>query len=187
MWVDGNLDAGNEVLPTFDKPRMQLDDALQKVKDILRVLAELSGDDFDDGMDVSMSNTPDTWEYKFSATQEIPVIRFPSPFELSANPNPVAKLEAGLSVGFYFNEVLSLHDDLKQLLPACGAMLGFYGRMEVMAFTLGPASIYAVGQANLTFDILMMSGDANRRSPAAMDVSRRLTLCRQDRCAASRV
>jgi 16S rRNA (cytosine967-C5)-methyltransferase len=44
MWVDGNLDAGSEVLPTFDKPRMQLDDALQKVKDILRVLAELSGD-----------------------------------------------------------------------------------------------------------------------------------------------
>jgi hypothetical protein len=163
MWVDGNLDAGSEVLPTFDKPRMQLDDALQKVKDILRVLAELSGDDFDDGMDVSMSNAPDTWEYKFSATQEIPVIRFPSPFELSVNPNPVAKLEAGLSVGFYFNEVLSLHGDLKQLLPACGAILGFYGRMEVMAFTLGPASIYAVGQANVT-----LSGDT--RGGRAIDM-----------------
>lgn len=163
MWVDGNLDAGSDVLPTFDKPRMQLDDALQKVKDILRVLEELSGDAFDDGMDVSMSNAPDTWEYKFSATQEIPVIRFPSPFELSANPNPVAKLEAGLSVGFYFNEVLSLHGDPKQLLPACGAMLGFYGRMEVMAFTLGPASIYAVGQANLT-----LSGDT--RGGRAIDM-----------------
>ena len=65
---------------------------------------------------------PDTWEYKFSATQEIPVIRFPSPFELSVNPNPSPSSKPGSSVGFYFNEVLSLHGDLKADVPACGAM-----------------------------------------------------------------
>jgi hypothetical protein len=122
---------------------------LQTAKDILTVLAALSGDDFDDGMKVGMSNSPDGWEYKFDCSQEIPVIKFPSPFQLSLNPNPPLKLEAGLKVGFYFNAVIAIPTDLKQLVPACGAYVEFYGRLQVMCFTLAAASVYAIGQVNL--------------------------------------
>jgi hypothetical protein len=107
----------------------------------LQVLATLSGDDFDKGMDVGMSNSPDNWEYKFNCSKEIPVIKFPSPEELTLNPNPPMKLEAGLKVGFYFNEVLSIPTDLKQLVPACGAYVEFYGGLHVQCFTLSRSPV----------------------------------------------
>jgi hypothetical protein len=59
------------------------------------------------------------------------------------------KLEAGLKVGFYFNQMLALPGDLKQLVPACGAYVEFYGRLQVQCFTLSIASVYAVGQVTL--------------------------------------
>ncbi len=149
MWVDGNFNASSGLNPKYDKPNLQFGPVLDTVKDILRILAALSGDDFDDGMSVGMSNSADSWEYKFNCSQEIPVIKFPSPELLAANPNPPLKLEAGLKVGFYFNEVIAIPTDLKQLVPACGAYVDFYGRIEVMCFTLAAASVYAVGQVNL--------------------------------------
>jgi hypothetical protein len=149
MWVNGNFNAGSSLSPKYDKPELQFGPMLQTVKDILQVLAALSGDDFDNGMDVGMSNTAGSWEYKFNCSQEIPVIKFPSAELLLANPNPPLKLEAGLKVGFYFNEMISIPTDLKQLVPACGAYVDFYGRIQVMCFTLAAASVYAVGQVNL--------------------------------------
>jgi hypothetical protein len=149
MWVDGNFDAQSSVKPQYNKPNLQFGSLLQPVVDILQILQKLTGGDFDNGMDVGMSNAPDNWEYKFNCSKEIPVIKFPSPVQLSINPNPPLKLEAGLKVGFYFNEVISIQSDLKQLVPACGAYIGFYGRLQVQCFTLGVASIYAVGQVNL--------------------------------------
>lgn len=149
MWVDGNFNAASGASTKYDKPNLQFGPMLQTVKDILQILATLSGDDFDNGMSVGMSNSPDSWEYKFDCSQEIPVIKFPSPAQLSANPNPPLKLEAGLKVGFYFNALIAIPTDLKQLVPACGAYVDFYGRVQVMCFTLGAASVYAVGQANL--------------------------------------
>jgi hypothetical protein len=122
---------------------------LQPVVDILQILATLTGNDFDKGMNVGMSNSADNWEYKFNCSKEIPVIKFPSPEQLTLNPNPPLKLEAGLTVGFYFNEVLSIPTDLKQLVPACGAFVNFHGGLEVMCFSLAAASIYAVGQVDL--------------------------------------
>ncbi len=149
MWVNGNFNAASGTSPKYDKPNLEFGEKLQTVKDILKVLAALSGDDFDDGMKVSMSNSPGSWEYKFNCSQEIPVIRFPSAELLLANPNPPLKLEAGLKVGFYFNEMISVPTDLKQLVPACGAYVDFYARIQVMCFTLAAASVYAVGQVNL--------------------------------------
>jgi hypothetical protein len=149
MWVDGNFNASSGLNPNYGKPNLQFGPMLEKVKEILQVLAALSGDDFDDGMNVGMSNSADSWEYKFNCSQEIPVIKFPSPALLSANPNPPLKLEAGLKVGFYFNEVVALPSDLTQLVPACGAYVDFYGRIQVMCFTLAAASVYAVGQVDL--------------------------------------
>jgi hypothetical protein len=149
MWVNGNFNASSGVNPKYDKPNLEFGPELQTVKDILKVLAALSGDDFDDGMKVGMSNSPDSWEYKFNCSQEIPVIRFPSAELLLANPNPPLKLEAGLKVGFYFNEMIAIPTDLKQLVPAAGAYVDFYARISVMCFTLAAASVYAVGQVNL--------------------------------------
>ena len=149
MWVDGNFNASSAGAPKYDLPHLQFGPVLQPVVDILQILATLSGDDFDSGMAVGMSNSADNWEYKFSCSKEIPVIKFPSPLELTLNPNPPLKLEAGLKVGFYFNEMLALPSDLKQLVPAAGAYVGFYGRLQVQCFTLGVASVYGVGQVNL--------------------------------------
>lgn len=149
MWVDGNFNASSGLNPKYDTPQLQFGPLLQTVKDILRVLEALTGDDFDDGMKVGMSNSPDNWEYKFNCSQEIPVIKFPSPAQLSLNPNPPLKLEAGLEVGFYFNEVIAIPTDLKQLVPACGAYVNFHGGLQVMCFSLAAASVYAVGQVDL--------------------------------------
>lgn len=149
MWVDGNLNSSSGIKTKYDVPHLQFGPVLEPVVEILQVLAMLSGDDFDRGMDVGMSNTPASWEYKFNCSKEIPVIKFPSPLQLSLNPNPPLKLEAGLRVGFYFNEVISIPTDLKQLVPACGAYVDFYGRLQVMCFTLAAASVYAVGQVDL--------------------------------------
>ena len=149
MWVDGNFNASSGVSTKYDKPHLQFGPVLDPVVEILQILATLSGDDFDRGMSVGMSNSADTWEYKFNCSKEIPVIKFPSPLQLTLNPNPPLKLEAGLKVGFYFNEVLSIPTDLKQLVPACGAYVEFYGRLQVQCFTLAVASVYAVGQVTL--------------------------------------
>ena len=149
VWVDGNFNASSGVKTKYDAPHLQFGPLLEPVVEILQVLATLSGEGFDEGMNVGMSNSPDNWEYKFNCSKEIPVIKFPSPEELTLNPNPPLKLQAGLKVGFYFNEVLSIPTDLKQLVPACGAYVDFTGGMEVQCFTLGAASIYAVGQVTL--------------------------------------
>lgn len=149
IWVDGNFNASSGLNPKYDLPRLQFGPVLQPVVDILEVLAKLTGNDFDRGMDVGMSNSADNWEYKFSCSKEIPVIKFPSPAQLTANPNPPLKLEAGLKVGFYFNQVLAIPTDLKQLVPACGAFVEFKGGLQVMCFSLAAASVYAVGQVTL--------------------------------------
>jgi hypothetical protein len=149
MWVNGNFKAKSGISTAYDKPHLEFGDVLDPVIKILQILAKLSGDDFDSGMQVGMSNSPDNWEYKFNCSKEIPVIKFPSPAQLTVNPNPPLKLEAGLKVGFYFNEVLAIPTDLKQVVPGCGAYVDFYGRLEVQCFTLAAASIYAVGQVNL--------------------------------------
>lgn len=150
MWVDGNFNASSGLDPKYDSPQLQFGTLLKPVVDILKVLAMLTGDDFNKGMDVGMSNSPDSWEYKFHCSQDIPVIQFPNAEELTLNPNPPLRLEAGLKVGFYFNEVLSIPTDLKQLVPACGAFVDFHGGMHVMCFSLAAASIYAVGQVDLS-------------------------------------
>jgi hypothetical protein len=149
MWVDGNFNASSGVSSKYDKPHLQFGPILDPVIEILQILATLSGEDFDRGMNVGMSNSADTWEYKFDCSKEIPVIKFPSPLQLTINPNPPLKLEAGLKVGFYFNQMLALPGDLKQLVPACGAYVEFYGRLQVQCFTLAVASVYAVGQVTL--------------------------------------
>ena len=95
MWVDGNFNASSGLDSQYDKPNLQFGPVLQPVVDILQILATLTGNDFDKGMDVGMSNSPDNWEYKFNCSKEIPVIQFPSPEELTLDPNTAAEARSG--------------------------------------------------------------------------------------------
>ncbi|MEO8108983.1 MAG: hypothetical protein ABI594_03075 [Ginsengibacter sp.] len=145
LYVEGDFNAASGSDSKYGGPKLQFGAALKPMVDILAVLATLTGNSFDDGMEVGMSNSPDNWEYKFNTSKEIPVIKFPTP----EPPNTPMKLEAGLKVGFYFNEVLNVSKDLSSNLPLCGAYIEFYARLEVMCFSVSLASVYAVGQANL--------------------------------------
>ncbi len=138
----------------FPAPQVELSDALEKAKDILQILAALQGGDyveaFKRGMRIAMSNGADSWEYKFEASQEIPVLKFP-PGPLANDPNAPLKLEASLKLGVYFNAALTTAalSDPKKLLPTAGAFVEFYGRLSVMCVSISIATVYAVGQCNL--------------------------------------
>lgn len=164
LTIKGNFDArkgseasyvGDAADPVnFPAPQLELSDALEKAKDILQILAALQGGDYSDafrrGLRIAMSNGADSWEYKFEASQEIPLLRFPPGF-LANDPNAPLKLEASLKFGVYFNAALrsAALSDPNKLLPSAGAFLEFYGRLSVMCVSLSIATVYAVGQCNL--------------------------------------
>lgn len=162
LTIKGNWDArkGSEAqfggggLGEVPRPQIVLSEKLDKVMWILEILQDLSTDNYGDavgkGVRLAMSNKASSWEYKFEASKEIPVLRFP-PGPLYDSPQVPLKLEAGLKLGAYFNSALQIETDTKQLLPSAGAFFGFYGRLSVMCVSLEIATIYAVGQANLDF------------------------------------
>jgi hypothetical protein len=164
LTIKGNFDAkkgseagyvGDPADPVnFPAPQLELSDALEKAKAILQILAALQGGDYVDafkrGLKIAMSNSADSWEYKFEASQEIPVLHFP-PGPFANDPNAPLKLEASLKFGVYFNAALTTAalSDPKKLLPTAGAFLEFYGRLSVMCVSISIATVYAVGQCNL--------------------------------------
>jgi hypothetical protein len=101
------------------------------------------------GLKLAMSNKAGTWEYKFEASKEIPVLRFPVPDAVYNDPNTPFKLEAGLKLGAYFNAALKVTNSANELLPSAGGLLGFYGRLSVMCVSVSAATVYAIGQVNL--------------------------------------
>ena len=164
LTIKGNFDArkgaeasyvGDPGDPTnFPAPQMELSDALEKAKDILKILESLQGGDYADvakrGLKIAMSNDADSWEYKFEALQEIPILKFPPGF-LANDPNAPLKLQASLRFGVYFNAALRTEGlgDPKKLLPSAGAFLAFHGRLSVMCVSISIATVYAVGQCDL--------------------------------------
>lgn len=157
MMISGKFDAEKGAEPGFVKPVVKFNETfLQPIIDLLTILSTLSkdptdpssyGDLLQKGLEIAMSNTADSWEYKMHAVKEIPVIKFPPPAVASAA-DPL-KIEAGLRVGCYFNQPFKLTTDIEQLLPSAGAFLEFYGRLSVMCASVGAATIYATGSANL--------------------------------------
>lgn len=162
MTIKGNWDAHKGAEAQFGgggakevpNPQIVFSDKLQTVMDILEILQSLSGKDYagavGKGVRLAMSNKAGSWEYKFEASKEIPLLRFP-PGLLYDSPQVPLKLEAGLKLGAYFNSALQIPTDKNQLLPSAGATFGFYGRLSVMCVSLEIATVYAVGQANLDF------------------------------------
>ena len=162
LTIKGNWDArkGSEALfggggsGEVPRPQIVLSEKLEEVMWMLEILQSLSTEKYGDavgkGVRLAMSNKAGSWEYKFEAAKEIPVLRFP-PGPLYDSPQVPLKLEAGLRLGAYFNSALQIETDKKQLLPSAGAFFGFYGRLSIMCVSLEIATIYAVGQANLDF------------------------------------
>jgi hypothetical protein len=152
MMVRGKFDAEKGATPGFAGPKLEFCDELQPVVDILQILLQLSEGDykaaFDKGMEVAMSNSADSWSYAFSAKKEIPLVRFP-PGPAYDAPQVPLKLEARLAIGVYFNEVLKITDDPKDLIPSAGAFLQFGGKLSVMCFSVAAATIYANGSVDL--------------------------------------
>lgn len=162
MTIKGNWDAkkgveaqykGSDVDPDFSAPQIEFASELKPVIEILQILQDLQGENYKGalqrGLKLAMSNKAGTWEYKFEAAKEIPVLRFPVPDFLYNDPNAPLKLEAGLKLGAYFNAALKVTTDPKQLLPTAGGYFGFYGRLSVMCVSLSVATVYAIGQVNL--------------------------------------
>lgn len=144
---DSNGDGG---LPT---PEIEFSDALKPVIAILEMLAALSTGDYGEalkkGLKVAMSNAGEIWEYKFEAKKEIGLIRFPPTEQLYNSPQTPLKLEASLSLGVYFDAALKVTTDPKQLLPTAGAYLQFHGGLQVMCFSVGVGSIFAIGSVDV--------------------------------------
>ncbi|HRO44788.1 hypothetical protein [Agriterribacter sp.] len=163
MTIKGNFDAqkgkessyegGSSPTEGIPTPEIEFSDALQPVIDILQMLASLSSGDYGEalkkGLKLAMSNSGEIWEYKFEATKEIALIRFPPTDELYNSAQTPLKLEASLSVGVYFNAALKVTSDPSQLLPTAGAFLQFHGGLQIMCYSVGVGSIYAIGAVDV--------------------------------------
>lgn len=140
-------------LPT---PEIEFSDALEPVIKILEILASLSSGDYGSalkkGLKVAMSNSANIWEYKFEANKDIPLVRFPPTDELYNSPQTPLKLEASLGIGVFFNAALKVTTDPSQLLPTAGAYFKFHGGLQVMCFSVGVGTIYAVGNVDLKLE-----------------------------------
>jgi hypothetical protein len=152
MTIKGNWDSKKGSEAEYPQPEIEFAPELKPAIDILQILQDLQGENYKDafarGLKLAMSNKAAAWEYKFEASKEIPVLKFPMP-PFDNDPNAPLKLQAGMKIGAYFNSALKVTTDPKDLLPSAGASLGFYGQLSVMCVSLSIATIYAVGQVTL--------------------------------------
>ena len=152
MMIKGKFNAEKGTTPAFTDPELEFSDELKPVIDLLQILLELQGGDYGaamkSGLQIAMSNSANSWSYAFTARKEIPLVKFP-PGELYDSPETPLKLECHLAIGVYFNEVLKITDDPKQLIPSIGAFLEFGGRLSVMCVSLAAATVYATGSVDL--------------------------------------
>jgi len=152
MTIKGTFHAQKGVDPAYVEPKLSFGKDLQPIVDILEILQNLQGNDykaaFQKGLEIAMSNSADSWSYAFHARKEFPLIKFP-PGAAYDQPETPLKLECHMAVGVYFNEVLGLTTDPKQLIPSAGAFLEFGGRLSVMCVSLELATVYAVGAVDL--------------------------------------
>ena len=153
--TDLGSDASNNPL-NLSTPEIEFSDAVEPVIKILEILASLSSGEYGDalkkGLKIAMSNSANVWEYKFEASKDIPLVRFP-PTNLAYNdPNTPLKLEASLGIGVYFNAALKVTTDPTQLLPTAGGYFNFHGSLQVMCVSVSVGTVYAVGSADLKLE-----------------------------------
>ena len=164
IYIDGNFDASNGVDSAFNVPTLRFAGVLDPIVNILQILSKLSVSDPDYGaiakqaLQVAMSNSGDNFEYKFHADKEIATLQFPP--ALADGPTTPLRLTAGLKVGAYFNEAMSISSDPASLIPSAGAYFEFDGGLQVMCVSLAAATVYAVGTAVVKISADLKTGPA---------------------------
>jgi len=138
-------------------------DALKKIIQVLTILYQLSKADGSEdvvkkGFSFTMGNSPDSWSYKCTIEEKIPVIKFPNPIQLALLPGPAPLIiEAGLGLGVFFNMSLSA-DPANLIKPGAGLTLSFESTIQVLMLTIEVATAYGVGTARV--DIFIELPDA---------------------------
>ncbi len=165
MTISGNFKNKNSITPGFETgnaPQLKLCKELQPIYDILDFLDKLNPDNpveaVKKGLQIAMSNSAESWEYKFKAEKEIPLVRFPFDTILYNNPTTVFKMEAHFKIGCYFNEPIQIPNTKDDLIPSAGAFLELGATIRVMVFSLGAASIFAAGRAEVGLAADIKSG-----------------------------
>ncbi|MFN7116640.1 MAG: hypothetical protein ACK4TA_07545 [Saprospiraceae bacterium] len=158
--IRGKFDTEKGKTPSFTEPELEFGEFLQPIYDILQILLLLNGGNYADalkkGLKIAMSNSPNTWEYKFQADKEIPALRFPPP----AADSPVAplRLECYLKLGCYFNVGLPLAPGGALPTPSGGGYVEFGAKLSVMCVSVAAATVYAVGTCTLRIGADTVSG-----------------------------
>ena len=156
MYISGNFsnekkkDAGVDM---GSGPQLKLDKTLQTIYDILVFLNSLDptqpSEAIKKGLKVAMSNSADSWEYKFKADQEIPLVKFPfDPISYNSPTTPL-KLDAFFKLGVYFNQPIKIPNTIDQIKPSVGAYLELGADIRVMCVSLAAATVYAIGRAEV--------------------------------------
>lgn len=156
LTITGDFQSGISVKPSLEKgnvPQLKFADELETIYQILEFLDELSMDKpveaVKKGLKIAMSNSSDAWEYKFKASKEISLVRFPfDPVNYNSPTTPL-KMEAFFRVGCYFNQPIIIPKTIDQLKPSAGAFMELGAELRVMCVSLAAATIYAVGKAEV--------------------------------------
>jgi len=156
MYVTGDFGNGKKVNPTIELgngPQLKLHPMLQKVYEVLEFLDNLDptnpSEAVKKGLKIAMSNSADSWEYKFKADKEIPLVKFPFDPISYNNPATPLKLDAFFRLGVYFNQPIKIPNTIDQIKPSVGAYLELGADMRVMCVSLAAATIYAQGRAEV--------------------------------------
>ena len=156
MTITGDFQSGISMKASVEKgggAQIKFNDALQKIYEILEFLDSVNMnkpvDAVKRGLQVVMSNSSDSWEYKFKADKEIPLVKFPfDPINYNSPTTPL-KLDAFFKVGCYFNQPIVIPKTINQIKPSAGAFLELGADIRVMCVSVAAATIYAIGRAEV--------------------------------------
>ncbi len=155
--ITGDFNSNNSIEPGFDSgnaPQLKLCKELEPIYEILEFLDNLDAttnpvEAIKKGLKIAMSNTADSWEYKFKAEKEIPLVKFPFDVIDYNSPTTPLKLDAYFKVGCYYNQPLTISNSVDQLTPSSGTYLELGADLRVMCFSLAAATVYATGRAQV--------------------------------------
>lgn len=156
LTITGDFQSGISVKPSLEKgntPQLKFAKELETIYQILEFLDEISMDKpveaIKKGLKIAMSNSSDSWEYKFKAGKEISLVKFPfDPINYNSPTTPL-KMEAFFRVGCYFNQPIVIPKTINQIKPSAGAYMELGAELRVMCVSLAAATIYAVGKADI--------------------------------------
>jgi len=156
MYISGNFSnekTKNPGMAIGSGPQLKLDKMLQTIYDILEFLNNLDptqpSEAIKKALKIAMSNSADSWEYKYKADKEIPLVKFPfDPINYNSPTTPL-KMDAFFRVGVYFNQPITIPKTIDQIKPSVGAYLELGADIRVMCVSVAAATIYAIGRAEV--------------------------------------